>query len=157
MSSTASTTQVEDNINGFIDGKRRSRRVRDLKTTQIKILQVDDPPVVKKKRKLRKHTSNFKIPFDDLCGGIIQVIYSMLNDPRDLYRISQCSKRLRSLVAYEHVVRAAVFGNKMSSFTMSTMAHLTQHQVIFVPSVQRLLRLVNGTCCERGKFDTISL
>jgi len=138
--------------NGLIDGKRRSHRLRGVKTAQVEFLQLEeDSPLMRRKRQ-RKVKSTFKIPFDDLCGGIIQVIYSMLKDPRDVYNLSQCDQRIRSLVTYEHVVRAAVsHGNQRTTRTITRIVNLVHLQYIFVPSVYRLLRLVNGKSCERGK------
>ena len=59
---------------------------------------------------LYKKQTDYKIDFDLLCGGIIQIIYGFLSTSRDLFNLSQCGKRLRSLVSYEHVIRSAVFG-----------------------------------------------
>jgi len=147
MSSALATT--DKGTNRVIDGKRVSRRLRGENTLLLQLEDAD--PVAKKPRKKK---SDFKLPFDDLCGGVIQVIYSMLKDPRELFNLSQCSKRLRSLVAYEHVIRAAIFHpGQHSTNIIAKIVNLVNHQYIFVPTVQRLLRLVNGTCCERGKFD----
>ncbi len=99
---------------------------------------------------------NFKMPIDDLCGGIIQNIYSYLDDSRDLYNFSQCSKWLSSLVKYEHVVQVAVFENKKSyqyKKIIDRVEHALDKNSIYVPSVHRLLRLVNGVRCERGELS----
>ena len=107
---------------------------------------------------LYKKQTDYKIDFDLLCGGIIQIIYGFLSTSRALFKLSQCSKRLRSLVSYEHVIRSAVFGPKNESFkTAEDIVTRVADRFIFVPSVQRFLRLVNGTRCERGKFKVESL
>jgi len=162
MSSSELAAEDEATV-GLLDGKRRSRRfcavnsvVSYAEVHEEELGEQEDVdgehPVAKKPRKQIQKKADFKIPFDDLCGGIIQVIYSMLKDPRDLFNLSQCSIRLRSLVTYDHVIRAAVFhGNQQSASTIRHIVQSVQQQVIFVPTVQRFLRLVNGTCCERGK------
>ena len=104
---------------------------------------------------LYKKQTDYKIDFDLLCGGIIQIIYGFLSTSRDLFKLSQCSKRLRSLVSYEHVIRSAVFGPRYQS--VENIVARVEARSIFVPSVQRFLRLVNGTRCERGKFKVESL
>jgi len=107
---------------------------------------------------LYKKQTDYKIDFDLLCGGIIQIIYGFLSTSRDLFNLSQCSKRLRSLVSYEHVIRSAIFGPKNQSFkTAENIVARVEDRFIFVPSVQRFLRLVNGIRCERGKSKVESL
>jgi hypothetical protein len=119
----------------------------------------EDETAIKHPREiLYKKQTDYKIDFDLLCGGIIQIIYGFLSTSRDLFKLSQCSKRLRSLVSYEHVIRSAVFGPKNESFkTAEDIVTRVADRFIFVPSVQRFLRLVNGTRCERGKFKVESL
>jgi hypothetical protein len=101
---------------------------------------------------LYKEPTNYEIDFDLLCGGIIQIIYGFLSTSRDLFNVSQCSKRLRSLVSYEHVIRSAVFSpmDEQVKKIKNIVARVGE-RFIFVPSVQRLLRLVNSKRCERGK------
>ena len=119
----------------------------------------EDETTIKQPREiLYKKQTDYKIDFDLLCGGIIQIIYGFLSTSRDLFNLSQCSKRLRSLVSYEHVIRSAVFGPKNQSFkTAEDIVARVEDRFIFVPSVQRFLRLVNGIRCERGKSKVESL
>eukprot|EP00553_Chaetoceros_curvisetus_P008652 CAMPEP_0204619924 /NCGR_PEP_ID=MMETSP0717-20131115/6126_1 /ASSEMBLY_ACC=CAM_ASM_000666 /TAXON_ID=230516 /ORGANISM="Chaetoceros curvisetus" /LENGTH=264 /DNA_ID=CAMNT_0051634001 /DNA_START=1 /DNA_END=796 /DNA_ORIENTATION=+ len=80
--------------------------------------------------------ANFKMPIDDLCGGVIQNIYSYLDDSRDLYNFSQCSKWLSSLVKYEHVVQVAIFENKKSyqyKKIIDRVEHALDKNSIYVP------------------------
>ena len=116
----------------------------------------EDETAIKHPREiLYKKQTDYKIDFDLLCGGIIQIIYGFLSTSRDLFKLSQCSKRLRSLVSYEHVIRSAVFGPRYQS--VENIVARVEARFIFVPSVQRFLRLVNGIRCERGKFKVESL
>ena len=97
----------------------------------------------------------FQIPIDDLCGGIIQRIYSMLNDPRDIWNFSRCSKRLGELVEYKSIVRAAAFNaiireKEKPIRILKTIERAMSAESAYVPSPQRLLRVVNGTRCEMG-------
>ena len=90
-------------------------------------------------------------PFDHLCEDIIRNIISMINDPREILNLSLCSTRIRQCVTYENVIRAAVFaGNKFVRRSMESLIELLHHQNIYVPTPQRLLRIVNGKRCERG-------
>jgi len=114
----------------------------------------DEATIIQPREILYKKETDYKIDFDFLCGGIIQIIYGFLSTSRDLFNLSQCSKRLRSLVSYEHVIRSAICGPKNQSFkTVENVVARVQDQFIFVPSVQRFLRLVNGIRCERGKLS----
>jgi len=95
--------------------------------------------------------SENKISFDDLDDLVIQIIISYISSPRTLLNTSQCSKRISKLVTYEHVIRAAVLGgNKNASTSIENVVTSVDNNVIYVPTVQRLLRLANGRCCERG-------
>ena len=109
---------------------------------------IEKPKVILYKEK----NPHYEIDFDLLCGGIIQIIYGFLSTSRDLFNVSQCSKRLRSLVSYEHVIRSAVFSpmDEQVKKIKNIVARVGE-RFIFVPSVQRLLRLVNSKRCERGK------
>lgn len=97
----------------------------------------------------------FKIPIDDLCGGIIQNIYSMMNDPKDIWNFSRCSKRLQDLVDYRSVIRAATFNSVLNKkeAPIKSLGRITRcldRNIIFVPSPLRLLRLMIGSRCEMG-------
>ena len=101
-------------------------------------------------------TPPFQMPIDNLCGGIIQRIYSMLNDPRDIWNFSRCSKRLGELVEYKSIVRAVAFNaiireKKKPLRILKTIERAMSAESAYVPSPQRLLRVVNGTRCEMGK------
>jgi hypothetical protein len=124
--------------------KTKKRRKSQSKEVQNAI---EKPKII-----LYKESTDYEIDFDLLCGGIIQIIYGFLSTSRDLFNVSQCSKRLRSLVSYEHVIRSAVFSpmDKQVKKIENIVARVGD-RFIFVPSVQRLLRLVNGKRCERGK------
>ncbi len=93
----------------------------------------------------------FQIPFDDLCGGIVQAILSYLPTPRDLLHMSVCSKQIRNLITYEHIIRVSIVGgNRYVMRSIASMIHLIHQQNIFVPSPMRLLRISNGKRCELG-------
>uniref|UniRef100_A0A7S3QJ38 F-box domain-containing protein n=1 Tax=Chaetoceros debilis TaxID=122233 RepID=A0A7S3QJ38_9STRA len=97
----------------------------------------------------------FKVPIDNLCGGIIRNIYSMMNDPRDIWNFSRCNKRLRDLVDYRSVIRAATFNSVLDKkeAPIKSLGRITRcldRNIIFVPSPQRLLRLMIGSRCEMG-------
>ena len=89
-----------------------------------------------------------KIELESLCDDIMRMIFLMLNDPRDLYHLTLCNKRLRSILTYENVIRASVFHGGNVSKTMSGIVDGLNNT--FTPSIYRLLRLVNGKRCERG-------
>ena len=147
----------------IVDGKRRSQRTRKRDANQQTedgidlqinegftraVMTVDHPRPPKKRRKPK---CTFKIPFDDLCGGIIQVILSMVPTARDLFHVSQCSKRLRSLITYEHIIRSAIVGgNNYAARSMDSLVNLINQQLIYVPTPMRMLRIANGRCCELG-------
>ena len=147
----------------IVDGKRRSQRTRKRDANQQTedgidlqmnegftraVMTVDHPRPPKKRRKPK---CTFKIPFDDLCGGIIQVILSMVPTARDLFHVSQCSKRLRSLITYEHIIRSAIVGgNNYAARSMDSLMNLINQQLIYVPTPMRMLRIANGKCCELG-------
>ncbi len=91
---------------------------------------------------------NFRIDFDQFDGLILQTILSFLPSARDLLYMTQCSKRLASLVTYEHIIRASILGPITSTILGCIPA--IGNNLIYVPSKMRLLRLANGKCCERG-------
>jgi hypothetical protein len=128
----------------IVDGKRRSQRTRKRNPQQ----PAEDEAGIQFQLKPK---CTFKIPFDDLCGGIIQVILSMVPTARDLFHMSQCSKRLRSLISYEHIVRSAIVGgNNYAARSMDSLVTLINQQLIYVPTPMRMLRIANGRCCELG-------
>jgi hypothetical protein len=121
--------------------KRRKSQSKEVKNA------IEKPKII-----LYREPTSYEIDFDLLCGGIIQIIYGFLSTSRDLFNVSQCSKRLRSLISYEHVIRSAVFSPM--DYQVKKIENIVARvgdRFIFVPSVQRLLRFVNGKRCERGK------
>ena len=121
--------------------KRRKSQSKEVKNA------IEKPKII-----LYRERTDYEIDFDLLCGGIIQIIYGFLSTSRDLFNVSQCSKRLRSLVSYEHVIRSAVFSPMDEQVKkIENIVARVGDRFIFVPSVQRLLRFVNGKRCERGK------
>ena len=132
--------------NGPSPTQPKAKKRRKNQSTEV------DNAIKMPKKILYNEATDYKIDFDLLCGGIIQIIYGFLSTSRNLSNLSQCSKRLRSLVSYEHVIRSAVFGPKKESRkTIENIVARVGDRFMFVPSVQRLLRLVNGKRCERGK------
>ena len=94
---------------------------------------------------------NYKIDLEAFDGHIIQRIMCFLPTPRDLYNISRCNKRIASFVTYQHIIRSAVIGgDKHTNQTVKSLVKSIDQKHIYVPSKARLLRLVNGKCCERG-------
>ena len=103
----------------------------------------------KPKPKQEVYESTLDATFDVLPPEILPRIVSYL-DCRGMLHLASCSKSLRSAVTPEAVIRAAVFGDKQSQKVVTSVMDLVQRQAIHTPSTFRLLRLLNGTRCERG-------
>ena len=97
--------------------------------------------------------TDYKINFDLLCGGIIQNIFSYIPSTRGLFSLSQMSKRLRSLLTYEHIVRVVVLNEKNEKIKdlENLISSCTEARFIYMPSVQRLLRMMVSNKCELGE------
>lgn len=109
-------------------------------------------PPSKPSKILYLEPTDYKIDFDLLCGGIIQNIFSYIPSTRGLFSLSQMSKRLRSLLTYEHIVRVVVLSDKKEKIKdlENLISSCTEARFIYTPSVQRLLRMMVSNKCELG-------
>eukprot|EP00555_Chaetoceros_dichaeta_P002401 CAMPEP_0198250756 /NCGR_PEP_ID=MMETSP1447-20131203/1811_1 /TAXON_ID=420782 /ORGANISM="Chaetoceros dichaeta, Strain CCMP1751" /LENGTH=597 /DNA_ID=CAMNT_0043935625 /DNA_START=56 /DNA_END=1849 /DNA_ORIENTATION=+ len=162
MNSAALSSTVEGNSSPVLRRSLRVKRVlhdiNSVDNARGNLLSQEDKFKTRKKR-MRRPVNGPVLTFDSLCDDVINVIYMMFDSPRDLYNIAFCSKRLLSIVSYEHVLRSAIFQQKNPAKTAMTIFEAVQQSSIYVPSISRLLRLVNGRRCERGSlcwgFDMI--
>jgi len=136
---------------------RRSLRKREHR--DIDGLDISRADHLLRKKRRRKQVTGPVLTFDSLCNDVINSIYMMLDSPRNLYNIAFCSKRLLSIVKYEHILRSAIFQQKTAGKTVTAVLNAVRLRSIYVPSITRMLRLVNGRRCERGSlcwgFDMI--
>lgn len=99
-------------------------------------------------------------PFEMLPSSAIEIILSFLGNSRDVYNLSSCAKYIHECLTPEIVVRSAVFGGHKTRQVVKMLVVFLEKKSIHVPSTFRLLRLVNGTKCERGdqclSYDLIS-
>jgi len=91
-----------------------------------------------------------KIPLDSLNDDILELIYCFLDNPKDVYNLSICNKKLSSILTYKHVIRSSVFAGGYPRKSMRAIIDAVTSETIFVPSLPRMLRLVRGRTCERG-------
>jgi len=153
MKSASST--VEGNSSSILRRSLRVKRIlhdiNSVDNARGNLLSQEDKFKARKRRR-RRPVNGPVLTFDSLCDDVINVIYMMLDSPRDLYNIAFCSKRLLSIVSYEHILRSAIFQQKNPAKTAVTIFEAVQQSSIYVPSISRLLRLVNGRRCERGSL-----
>ena len=71
--------------------------------------------------------------------------------PREMFRLAFCSKELMNSITTKMDVRSALLHGGHAKTTMELLAPLMKSHSIFVPTPLRLLRLVNGKRCERGR------
>ncbi|KAL7430449.1 hypothetical protein ACHAXH_002474 [Discostella pseudostelligera] len=107
-----------------------------------------------------KYVDAFKgcdaIPLDSLPSLCIEKIFSMMDSPQDLFNLVFSCKSFMSLVTPEIVIRSAVFNNlrkrdKGSRKIVTNIMGYIKNRSIHIPSVHRLLRLLNAKSCERGE------
>ena len=73
----------------------------------------------------------------------------MLLTQKSLYAVSRTRKSMKEMIQYDHVVRSAVFEGHPAKTSMENIVDLLKKDHIWTPSVQRLLRLMNGKRCEK--------
>mmetsp|Transcript_32434 Transcript_32434/g.78767 ORF Transcript_32434/g.78767 Transcript_32434/m.78767 type:complete len:576 (-) Transcript_32434:86-1813(-) len=81
------------------------------------------------------------------CTDIVSELFSFL-DAKSLLKFS-CVKDFSSLLTYQHVVRAAMMSGGYGATSLERMIAPIQNQMVWIPSPQRLLRVVSGKRCEK--------
>jgi hypothetical protein len=81
---------------------------------------------------------------------------AQMDSPQDLFNLVFSCKSFMSLVTPEIVIRSAVFNNlrkrdKGSRKIVTNIMGYIKNRSIHIPSVHRLLRLLNAKSCERGE------
>lgn len=81
---------------------------------------------------------------------LVYIIMSFLNT-EELFCLAFCNKLLRSVLDYEHVVQAALFqdDDEHVQHAIRCVYELVMNRQIYIPSPQRLLRMVNAKQCEQ--------
>jgi hypothetical protein len=82
-----------------------------------------------------------------LCMDVFSIVMSMLN-PRDMLRLSRCSKSLMHMVTHENVVRNTIMIGGHAKKSLKAVLDLLRERKIFFPSPLRLLRIACGLKCE---------
>ena len=101
----------------------------------------------KQQQEEHKAFGNF---FHAVPPEVLGIILSFVDNTRTLFNLSVGSKVCRNVVTQEMIVRAAVFADaKPTRNLISNVMELVRTKSIQTPSTFRLLRLVNGTRCER--------
>ena len=94
------------------------------------------------------------LSLDELC---VDMVMSFL-DRRTLLAFSACHKRFGAIVSYEHVVAAAgaTESPKLCEIVKKIQEQAVEQGEIFMPSPQRLLRLINVVRCELCRQRLVS-
>lgn len=103
----------------------------------------------KKRRKLkwtRNHPQVEMLPVE-----LLPKIFSYLDNVNLVYKLSVLSKSFRHAITPELVVQTAVFQGGKPKQVMERIMKSVKDKSIYIPSIFRLLRLVNATMCERGE------
>jgi len=82
-----------------------------------------------------------------LCLDVFSIVMSMLN-PREMLRLSRCSKALMDMVTHENVVRNTIMIGGHAKKSLKASLDLLRDRKIFFPSPMRLLRIACGQKCE---------
>ena len=110
-------------------------------------------PPAQKKQKLAKakDASVAKPPFEMLPQEVMTHTMLFLDNSRDIYSLSMVgSKHIRGAITTEVVVRSAVFaGGKQQRRMKELVQKGIQKKAVYLPDTFRLLRLLNGSQCER--------
>ena len=94
-----------------------------------------------------------KPPFEILPPEVLEQIMGYLDSARDVFSLTVgCrSRHIRSALTCELVVRSALFqDNGIANQRIKSLLQRVACYSIHMPSTLRMLRLVNGTNCERG-------
>ena len=94
-----------------------------------------------------------KPPFEILPPEVLEQIMGYLDSARDVFSLTLgCrSRHIRSALTCELVVRSALFqDNGIANQRIQSLIQRVACYSIHMPSTYRMLRLVNGTKCERG-------
>lgn len=81
---------------------------------------------------------------EDVTVHLIEYI----SNPRTLYHLSMTSKSIRRSLTVDIVVKCAMYHGGRPFATVFKLANLMKMKSIYPPSALRILRLVNGKCCE---------
>jgi hypothetical protein len=104
-----------------------------------------------------RHSSDQNAPQSGaaLCLDVFSIVMSMLN-PREMLRLSRCSKSLMKMVTHENVVRNTIMIGGHPKKSLKAILDLLRDRKIFFPSPIRLLRVACGQKCEiAGCFKTV--
>jgi hypothetical protein len=82
-----------------------------------------------------------------LCMDVFSIVMSMLN-PREMLRLSRCSKALMKMVTHENVVRNTIMMGGHAKKSLKAILELLRDRKIFFPTPMRLLRVACGQRCE---------
>jgi hypothetical protein len=82
-----------------------------------------------------------------LCLDVFSIVMSMLN-PREMLRLSRCSKALMNMVTHENVVRNTIMIGGHAKKSLKAILDLLRARKVFFPSPMRLLRVACGQKCE---------
>ena len=89
----------------------------------------------------------YKTSSVDLNEDALSLVMEFLA-PKELYRMSLTCKALRACVTTKMVVRSAIMQGGNVKTSVKELYDLLKKNAIHAPSALRLLRLVNGKCCE---------
>lgn len=87
------------------------------------------------------------------CADVVSVIFSFL-EIRGLLRFVCVSKGFKSLLSYDHVVRATMLSGGFPMTSLERMIPPIRERKIWIPSPLRLLRVVCGKRCEQCNKPT---
>jgi hypothetical protein len=106
-----------------------------------------------KKRRKDKWTRNHPVdPFVEMLPfELLPKIFSYLDSVNLVYKLSLLSKSFRHAITPELVVQTAVFQGGNPKQVIERIMKSVKDKSVYIPSIFRLLRLVNATMCERGE------
>ena len=89
-------------------------------------------------------------------SDIAMILFSFL-EARELLRFVSCSKEYLSQITYEHVIRSAMMTGGRPKENIERLVSLIAMKRIWIPTPQRMLRLVCGKHCERCNTRQVNL
>lgn len=106
-----------------------------------------------KKRRKDKWIRNHPVdPFVEMLPfALLPKIFSYLDSVNLVYKLSLLSKSFRHAITPELVVQTAIFQGGKPKQVIERIMKSVKDKSIYIPSIFRLLRLVNATMCERGE------
>lgn len=116
----------------------------------IKRIAEDSPSRASKRLKLKARKEEAVTISSTLfgCSDIVSELLAFL-DTKSLLQFSCVNKGFSSLLTYEHIVRAAMMTGGYTAESLNRVISPIRDQMIWIPSPQRLLRLVSGKRCEK--------